>query len=117
MPDHLHALVEGRPDHADVTTLARQFMQVTTCAYNTHARQPLWQPRHHERTLRDEEASDTVARHILENPIRAGLTHAPGEYPFAFSDVYDLQRLLPPAGVRVSRFRARARAASSTRPR
>ena len=37
--------------------------------------------------------SEAVARYIIENPIRAGLTTTLGEYPYAWSDVYDLAAL------------------------
>jgi hypothetical protein len=84
MPDHLHALVEARSARADFDALIRGL---------TLARRSLWQPGSHVRILRDDEASDTVARYILENPVRAGLAQAVGEYPFAWSDVYDLESL------------------------
>jgi putative transposase len=84
MPDHLHALVEARSARADFEALMRGL---------TRARRSIWQPGFHKRRLRDDEASDTVARYILENPVRAGLTQVVGEYPFAWSDVYDLERL------------------------
>lgn len=84
MPDHLHALVEGQSERADFDALMKGF---------THARRSLWQPGHHQRLLRDDEESDAIARYILENPVRAGLTQTVGEYPFAWSDVYDLESL------------------------
>jgi putative transposase len=84
MPDHLHALVEAQSARADFDALIRGF---------TRTRRSLWQPGSHARVLRDNEASDTVARYILENPVRAGLTQVVGEYRFAWSDVYDLESL------------------------
>ncbi len=94
MPDHLHALVGARSEGADVDAMAQQFAQLTDGAYRQQTRRPLWQPGHQVRELRDDEASDAAARYILENPIRAGLTRYPGDYPFAWSDVYDLESLL-----------------------
>jgi hypothetical protein len=44
--------------------------------------------------LRDDEATAAVARYILANPVRAGLTTELGEYPFAGSDVFDLKEVL-----------------------
>jgi REP element-mobilizing transposase RayT len=93
MPDHLHALVEVQSEPSDFEALMKGFTQATDCAYRQHTRRPLWQPGYHERMLRDDEASDTIARYILENPLRAGLSRTIGEYPFAWSDVYDLETL------------------------
>jgi len=84
MPDHLHALVEAKSDRSDFGALMNGL---------TQARRSLWQPGHRERVLGDTEDSDVVARYILENPIRAGLSRAVGDYPFAWSDVYDLESL------------------------
>ena len=74
MPDHIHALVESRSD-----TAVGQF---------------LWQPGYHERILRDDQTTETVIRYVLENPIRAGLATALGDYPFAGSGEYTLEELL-----------------------
>ena len=93
MPDHLHALVEARSEPSDVEALMKRFTQATGFAYRQHTRQSLWQPGYHERMLRDDEASDAITRYILENPLRAGLSRTIGEYPFAWSDVYDLESL------------------------
>ena len=85
MPDHLHTLIEAQAARAD-------FDALMTCF--TRGQRSLWQPGHRERVLRGDEASDSAARYILENPVRAGLTRVVGEYPFAWSDVYDLESLL-----------------------
>ena len=71
----------------------KRFKQMTGYAYKQQMRQPLWQRGFHERILRDDESSERVARYILENPVRAGLTAVWGEYPYAWSDVYDLESL------------------------
>ena len=93
MPDHLHALVEAKSARADVDAFLKGFKQITGARYRQQTRDALWQPGHHERMLRDDEASDAAARYILENPVRAGLSNAVGDYPYAWSDVYDLERL------------------------
>lgn len=94
MPDHLHALVEAKAERSNFEALMKRFKQMTGFAYKKQTRQALWQPGYHERILRDDEASEAVARYILENPIRAGLSKELGEYPYAWSDVYDLEALL-----------------------
>jgi len=93
MPDHLHILLLGKSESADLSAFMKRFKQATAFAYKQQTRQVLWQTGYHERILRDDESSESVARYILENPIRAGLTQHLGEYPYAWSDVYDLEAL------------------------
>ena len=94
MPDHLHVLLEATSERADLLASMTRFKQTTGVSYRQQTKRQLWQPGYHERRLRDEEASDAVARYVLENPVRAGLTNALGEYRFAWSDVYGLEGLL-----------------------
>jgi REP element-mobilizing transposase RayT len=94
MPDHVHALLEARAERSDFKAMMKRFKQMTGFAYKKQTGRQLWQPGYHERVLRDDEASEAVARYILENPVRAGLTRELGEYPYAWSDVYDLAGLL-----------------------
>jgi len=93
MPDHLHVLVEADSEQADFTMFVKRFKQTTGFVHRRETRQPLWQPGYHERVLRDDEATLTVVRYILENPIRAGLATDLGEYPFAGSERYGLEDL------------------------
>jgi REP element-mobilizing transposase RayT len=83
MPNHLHALVEAESEQSALQTFVKRFKQTTGFAYRQEAKQSLWQAGYHERILRDDETTEVVVRYILENPIRAGLTNALGEYPFA----------------------------------
>jgi hypothetical protein len=63
-------------------------------AYSIRYGQKLWQPWGFERVLRDEEATFTVARYIVENPVRAGLVRTISDYPFVGSQVYELKDLV-----------------------
>jgi len=93
MPDHLHALLEAQSEQADFEVFVKRFKQSTGFMYRQKAKEPLWQHGYHERILRNDEASVAVVRYILENPVRAGLTKAIGEYRFAGSGVYDAEAL------------------------
>ena len=93
MPDHLHVLLHANSERSDLQAFMKQFKQMTGFAYKQQMRQTLWQKGFHDRILRNGESSESIARYILENPIRAGLTAAWGEYPYAWSDVYDLDGL------------------------
>lgn len=45
-------------------------------------RRRLWQPGFHDRVLRAEDDLVAVARYVVANPIRAGLSRSFGGYPF-----------------------------------
>ena len=93
MPDHAHVLLHANSEAADLPAFMKRFKQATAFNYRQQTRQVLWQTGYHERILRDDESSEWIARYILENPIRAGLATHLGEYPYAWSDVYDLEAL------------------------
>jgi putative transposase len=94
MPDHLHLLVEGLSDGADLRNFVRIFKQQSSYAWlQTHER-PLWQRGYFDRVLREEDDTVTVARYILDNPIRAGIVDAPEEYRYLGSLTMELEDLL-----------------------
>ena len=94
MPDHVHLLVTAQREDAGLATFVKHAKQVTGFAYRRATNASLWQPGYHERVLRDEEATLTVARYILENPVRAGLAKALGEWTHAGSGVYTWPELM-----------------------
>jgi REP-associated tyrosine transposase len=83
MPDHVHLLAEANIASANLTTFVARWKQVTGFRFRSLRRESLWQSGFFDRILREEESSRIVARYILENPVRAGLTIAPSEYPHA----------------------------------
>jgi hypothetical protein len=52
------------------------------------------QPFGYEHVLRDDEKAQVVARYIVENPVRAGLTKSVLDYPFVGSQVFELKELI-----------------------
>jgi hypothetical protein len=56
--------------------------------------QRLWQRYGFERTLRSNDATLSVARYIVENPMRAGLVERIHDYPFLGSSVYTLDDIV-----------------------
>ena len=54
----------------------------------------MWQRYGYEHTLRSEEAAVSVARYILEDPVRAGLVASIENYAFSGSSVYTLEQIL-----------------------
>jgi REP-associated tyrosine transposase len=93
MPDHVHILVEGMADDADLCAFVVHFKKLTGYDYKQRTRQRLWQPGYYDHILRSEEATEAVARYIFENPLRAGLATVYGEYRFAGSDMFEYKQV------------------------
>ena len=91
MPDHLHLLIEGRSDAADLRAFATRFRSRTAIALQSRPGVPFWQDGYHDRILRREEATPAVIAYILNNPVRAGLATDPLDYPFSWSCLADDQ--------------------------
>jgi putative transposase len=85
MPDHVHLLVEGSSERADMTTFASDAKQRSGFWFKRRHQARLWQPSYYDRILRNDEATISVIRYIVENPVRAGLVRAPADYPFSGS--------------------------------
>ena len=94
MPDHLHLLVHGESEAADCKSFIALAKQYSGYHYSKAFRGPLWQRYGYERTLRKDEDTLTVAKYILANPVRAGLSATVSDYPFVSSLVYELKELL-----------------------
>jgi putative transposase len=73
MPDHLHALVQGQHDHADLIRFVQRFKQMTAFHFKRESGLRLWQQSFYDRALRVEEDLAGVAAYIGGNPVRAGL--------------------------------------------
>jgi putative transposase len=85
MPDHVHLLVEGIQQHSSLPAFVARLKQATGYQFQEANGRRLWQVGYFDRILREDESPETVARYIVANPIRAGLAHNAGEYPFAWS--------------------------------
>lgn len=94
MPDHLHLLVEGEHGQADCLRFIAGAKQYSGFHFAREFRTRLWQRYGFERVLRPDEPSAIVARYILENPVRAGLTTRVEDYPFVGSLKYSLAELM-----------------------
>jgi putative transposase len=94
MPDHLHLVVEGTSDQADLQRFVRHAKQRS----GYHARRlllrELWQSSFYDRVLRDAESSMEVIRYVLGNPIRAGLVRCIEDYPFVGSGIWSRADLI-----------------------
>jgi putative transposase len=94
MPDHLPLLIEGQSDDADLIAFAKDVKQRIAYHYQRKCAGAVWQEGYYERVLRDDEATLTVARYVLENPVRKGLVREPRDYAFSGSAVWTWEQLL-----------------------
>ena len=94
MPDHVHLLVEGQSEGSDCREFISRAKQYSGFHYQAMFGRRLWQRYGFERTLRSEEAAISVARYILENPVRAGLVDQIDQYEFSGSSVYTIEQIL-----------------------
>ncbi|MBZ5588396.1 MAG: transposase [Acidobacteriia bacterium] len=84
MPDHLHAVIElGTASLPSVMHSLKGFTAKGVNAVEARSG-PVWQRQYHETALRDGSAVREAIRYCLLNPVRWGLTTAPGEFPFCF---------------------------------
>jgi REP element-mobilizing transposase RayT len=82
MPDHLHWLFQLQA--GALSTLIQQFKARTAQSINQaqQRRGSVWQAGFHDHCVRNEESLETIARYLLENPIRAGLVSDLADYPY-----------------------------------
>jgi len=94
MPDHVHLLVEGQSHDSDACRFIARAKQLSAFHYEKAFGELLWQRYSYERVLRSEEATLSVARYILENPVRAGLVTRTADYAFLGSHTYSVDHIL-----------------------
>ncbi|MGV6494031.1 REP-associated tyrosine transposase [Stenotrophomonas rhizophila] len=84
MPDHVHWLMQLR--HGSLGGCMQRFKSRSSLLVNRQLNRsgPLWQAGYFDHTLRNDEDLRHQAAYILANPVRAGLAHAIGHYPFAW---------------------------------
>jgi putative transposase len=94
MPDHVHLLLEAQSDASDCRQFIKRAKQFSGYYFKQRFGKPLWQRYGFEHVLRNDEATLSVARYTLENPIRGGLVERVEDYPFAGSPMYPLADIL-----------------------
>ncbi len=94
MPDHLHLLVEGEAEGSDCLRFSKLAKQLSGYYFKQSFGARLWQRYGYERVLRNDESSLSVARYIVENPVRARLVRDARDYPFVGSGRYSLEAIL-----------------------
>lgn len=93
MPDHVHLVVEGLSEQADLRRTVARWKQFSGYWHVREAGEALWMPGYSDRLLRDGDSTMDAVRYVVMNPVRAGLARAIGGYPFVGSDVYGPQEM------------------------
>ena len=92
MPDHLHLLLTpGRIQLPDIMRNLKSYI-----AKEVHEAQngggSTWQPRFHDRGIRDHRQFDAALKYIHLNPVKAGLARSEDEYEFSSAHAYSSDR-------------------------
>ncbi len=95
MPDHVHVLMVGLVDTANLPRVVKAWKQKTGLWWKQGGHgTSLWQEGFYDRILREDDVTEGVIRYILLNPVRAGLASDPRDYPYLGAMKYDVQTLL-----------------------
>ncbi len=79
MPDHLHLLISFPESEKRIQTIMTKWKEWTAKSLKIK-----WQRDFFEHRLRKEESFREKADYILANPVRAGLTKEPEDWPYIF---------------------------------
>jgi putative transposase len=97
MPDHVHMLIEALTDESDCRVFIKTAKQYSGYHFAQRYDGKLWQRYGYERVLRKEIERATTIRYILDNPVQAGLSRTPADYPFLGSQCYTVAELIQQA--------------------
>jgi putative transposase len=95
MPDHLHLILAGESDSAQVSPVVQAFKSLAAAAGRKMGVFDLWQQGYYDHVLRSGESMDAAAGYIFMNPVRAGLVRRAEEWPFSGSFAFEWKRVLP----------------------
>ena len=89
MPDHLHTLVEGLEDDAQLLRFVQRFKQKTAFEFKRRFGGQLWQQSFYDHGIRRPEDVNFVAQYIFWNPVEAGLVGQPREFDLSGGRYFD----------------------------
>lgn len=95
MPDHVHLVVGGLTDDADLKAFVRLAKQYSGYRYpRTHGRERLWQKGFNDHIVRDDVDLLDRVRYVVNNPVAAGLVKRPQDYRFIGSQRESTEELI-----------------------
>lgn len=95
MPDHLHLVVEGAAEDADLLTFVTKFKQRTGHLFRKLGLAGSWQPSFYDHVLRSEYELRKHVAYVLDNPVRKGLVEDWRKWPFSGSLSFDIEGVIP----------------------
>ena len=96
IPDHLHLLLCGMTDIADLSAMVRTFKGRAAAAARRLGYADFWQKGFYDRVIRSGEEFENAAAYVLMNPVRAGLVQDFAEWPHSGSSMLDWRNIAPP---------------------
>jgi len=81
MPDHVHLIVQGTTEEANLPRFVQRAKQLS--GYHFRHRGKLWQDGYYEYVIRPHEEIDRVITYVLQNPVAAGIVRKAEDYPFS----------------------------------
>ncbi len=91
MPDHLHAILQGRHEASNLLNAMKRFKQSTGFWFSRQTPPIAWQGDYYDHVMRSSEDYEEHCFYILGNPVRAGLTADHFAYPFTGSGTLPLE--------------------------
>ena len=99
MPDHVHLLLDGDHDGADMQAFMKLAKQRTGFRFKRRYGAPLWQDGYYDHVLRGEERTEEVVLYTVMNPVRKKLVATALEYPYWGSMRFSREELLHSIGL------------------
>lgn len=93
MPNHMHLLVNGLEEHANLKNFIKLYKQKSGFWFKQKNRQNLWHLSYYDHILGKVEAISDIAMYILHNPVRKGIVDDFKDYPFNGSFTMDIHEL------------------------
>ena len=93
MPDHVHLLLEGCSDDANLRSAVSLWKQRTAFEWKRRCRGSLWQSGYYDHVLRDEDSVPAIVKYVVGNPVRAGIVADASQYPHAGSSRFRFEEL------------------------
>ena len=94
MPDHLHIVLKGVDDEADLWRAVVDFKQQSGFWLARNQQRYAWQKDFYDHIVRKSEDLKAQVRYIAENPVRKGLVQNWSDYAFTGSIGIDLWEFL-----------------------
>ena len=95
MPDHVHLIVAGRCDDADLKAFAKLAKQYAGFYYaRARSGRRLWQHGSNDHIIRDKVDLLDRFRYVVNNPVAAGLVKRPEDYPFLGSRRWSVEEIV-----------------------